>query len=291
MKHVYLFVVTAIFVMLMSDNAYGSPVQLEYQGDYLGLEPPGDTAVQFAPQLISNEFRDRGISFTPDLKEIYFFRKHTDRKWVLVQLKSTQDKWYESVIMPRIGRPTLSPNGSVMHMGRKYMMRSDTGWSDVKSLGPAFEQFRIMRLTATDDGTYIFDEVGPKSGDGVLRYSRLVNGVREEPKVFGKQVNNGKFNAHPFVAPDGSFFIFDGVRENGFGESDLYISFRQADGSWGEAMNMGEKVNSSSNETGATVSPDGKYLFFHSSRVPGHGGIFWINTQIIQELEKQQYAH
>lgn len=61
MKHVYLFVVTAILVMLMGDNAYGGPVQLEYQGDYLGLEPPGDTAVQFAPQLISNEFRDRGI--------------------------------------------------------------------------------------------------------------------------------------------------------------------------------------------------------------------------------------
>jgi hypothetical protein len=43
---------------------------------------------------------------------------------------------------------------------------------------------------------------------------------------------------------------------------DIYISFREKDGSWGTAINMGDKINTPLYEQRARVTPDGKYLFF-----------------------------
>ena len=45
---------------------------------------------------------------------------------------------------------------------------------------------------------------------------------------------------------------------------------------------MGPEVNSDTNEMCASVSPDGKFLFFSSARC-GNGDIYWIDTKIIDE--------
>jgi hypothetical protein len=70
----------------------------------------------------------------------------------------------------------------------------------------------------------VFDDA--KGGD-VIRISTVVNGKRQEPIKIGPVVNTGKMTAHPFIAADESYLIWDSEREGGFGESDLYISFRQ----------------------------------------------------------------
>jgi tricorn protease-like protein len=75
---------------------------------------------------------------------------------------------------------------------------------------------------------------------------------------------------------------------------------------------MGEKINSSGWEFCPTVSPDGKYLFFTSTRrlhepyseipltyerklkilnSPGNGSadIYWVNTKIIEDLKSKEF--
>jgi len=44
--------------------------------------------------------------------------------------------------------------------------------------------------------------------------------------------------------------MWDGERESRFGDSDVFISLRQPDGSWGEAVNLGDKVNTEAEEGG-----------------------------------------
>ncbi|MBE0357502.1 hypothetical protein PPHE_b0826 [Pseudoalteromonas phenolica O-BC30] len=44
-------------------------------------------------------------------------------------------------------------------------------------------------------------------------------------------------------------------------ERDLYVYFKQKDGSWSKPFNLGKSINSKISETVTTVSPDGKYLF------------------------------
>jgi hypothetical protein len=78
--------------------------------------------------------------------------------------------------------------------------------------------------------------------------------------------------------------MWDSEKDTGFGNNDLYISFRQRDGSWGSAINLGAKINTGAEEGGAYVTPDGKYLFFNRYINEKNAGIYWVNAQIIETL-------
>ena len=146
-----------------------------------------------------------------------------------------------------------------------------------------------MGLTVSSQKTYVFDD---HDSIGTIYYSRLVDGVREAPKAFGKEINTGKWTAHPFIAPDESYLIWDSEREGGFGETDLYISFRQSDGSWGTAINMGAEINSEYEDGGGYVTTDGKYFFFNRINLTGsfetsEANIYWVDARIIENLRNQ----
>lgn len=288
MKRITIFITLLISVLAMSSKSHSQVELPVLEGPYLGQKPPGLTPKVFAPSVLSIEHRDGNGFFTPDMKEFYFTRRsNIDGKWTLVVFKSENNIWRESVVGPRVGRPIFTPDGKVMLLGKNYMTRTDTGWSEVKSLGAMFDRkdWRIMRLSASAKGTYVFDDA--KSND-VIRILRLKDGKREEPKLLGKDINSGKWTAHPFISPDESYLIWDSERVNGQGESDLYISFRQQDGSWGAAINMGDKINTSGAERGGYVTPDGKYFFYNSPISKSNSGIHWVDAQIIETLRPKQ---
>ena len=171
-----------------------------------------------------------------------------------------------------------------MHMAKGYKDRIGDGWSERKSLGPMFDRkdWGIMRLSASTKGTYVFDDY--KSND-VIRISTLKDGKRQVPERMDPVVNTGKWTAHPFIAPDESYLIWDSEREGGNGGSDLYIRFRKKDGSWGPALNLGDKVNSDKNEFYASVTSDGKYILFNRGiDDKGNIDIYWVSAQIIETL-------
>ena len=92
-----------------------------------------------------------------------------------------------------------------------------------------------------------FTKLDFKDGSGHLSYSRLVDGKYEPPKKMSDAVNRGKYIAHPYIAPDESYLMWDAEKmdEN---TPDIYISFRQEDGSWSEAINMGDTINTAAYE-------------------------------------------
>jgi Tol biopolymer transport system component len=81
--------------------------------------------------------------------------------------------------------------------------------------------------------------------------------------------------------------IFCSLRkEDNYGRSDLYVSFRKQDGSWTRAKNPGKNVNTSFGAYCPSISPDGKYIFFQSER-SGNGDIYWMDAKIIDKLRKK----
>ncbi|MBY6189243.1 serine hydrolase [Microbulbifer agarilyticus] len=253
-------------------------------GPYLGQKPPGKTPEVFAPGIVSTQLRDYSGFFSPDMSEFYFTRKARDEnKWSLISYKNQNGNWQKQSTEPRVGRPIFSPDGNTMHLGKQFKTRTADGWSEIKSLGAPYEDIRIMRLMSSAKGTYVLDEA-TRDGSGPIRYSRVVDGKRQAPQPFGPEINAGKWNAHPFIAPDESYMIWDGERTSGYGDNDLYVSFRQPDGSWGEGINMGDKINTEVAEGGAIVTPDGKYLFFNRTGDDGNGDIYWVDTKVVEEL-------
>ena len=201
--------------------------------------------------------------------------------------------WEKSeVASPWIGRPVISPDGETMHLGDRYLKRTETGWSQLQSLEPPIvsnDSMYIMRLSSSVNGTFYFDTYKENDLTFPIRYSRFIDGKHEEPIALPKTINTGTFLSHPFIAPDESYLLFDAKREDGFGDSDIYISFKQKDGTWGNAINLGDKINTGAWEASASITPDGKYLFF--SRNVGSDDfenvdIFWVSSKVLQELRQ-----
>lgn len=145
-----------------------------------------------------------------------------------------------------------------------------------------------MRLASSADGTYIFDDY--KNND-VLRISEVKNGQRQPAKLLDAHINSGQWTAHPFIAPDASYIIWDSEKDDGYGDKDLYISFRQPDGQWGSATNLGGNINTDGTEASAYVSPDGKYLFFNrrprwdNVGTEPEGDIYWVDARVIEAFK------
>lgn len=260
------------------------------EGPYLGQRPPGLTPELFAPGIVSTGHLEIEGVFAPGMDEFYFTRQ-VDRDVPRTHAFRYQDGvWKQFMDEPRSGEVALSTDGRTMYLGNRYRERTASGWSEIKSLGPLFEKFPIMRLTASAAGTYVFDE---REEIGTIRDSRLLDGERETPKALGEAINSGTRTAHPFIAADESYLIWDGEREGGYGNADLYISFRQQDGSWGPAINMGEDINTEHEDAYGSVTPDGKYFFFHTvewnegkTSIEG-ANIFWVDARVMERLRPE----
>lgn len=275
--------------LTFSISAHGN-VERDYpvmKGPLLGQKPPGMVAEPFAPGIISQSGWEVEGVFSPAMDEFYFTTRSGEGQPITVTgLRQQEGIWKKYIQFKRNGEVSFSPDGQRMHMAKGYKDRVGAGWSERKSLGPDFDRkdWGIMRLTASAKGTYVFDDY--KSKD-VIRISTVEDGQRQAPKLMGPEVNSGEWTAHPFIAPDESYLIWDSEREGGFGDSDLYISFKQNDGSWGAAINMGEQVNSAGWDAYATVTSDGKYMLFNRQLSETNTDIYWVDAKIIETLRAQ----
>ncbi|WP_413665001.1 hypothetical protein ACG1BZ_07085 [Microbulbifer sp. CNSA002] len=285
MKQFSIQIILLFFILIMSNRSYGQDELSVLEGPYLGQQPPGLIPKLFAPGIISTENLEIEGVFAPGMNEFYFTRQVKGNEVKTHAFQYEDGVWKKFMDEPRSGEVFISTDGNTMYLGNKYRERTASGWSEVKSLGPIFEEFPIMRLTASEDDTYIFDE---RDEIGTIRYSRLIDGKREEPKVLSNEFNTGKQTGHPYISPDKSYIIWDSIREDGYGNADLYISFRQEDDSWGPAINMGEDINTEHEDRYGSVTSDGKYFFFH--RIEWQEGkiekanIYWVDAQIIEDI-------
>jgi Tol biopolymer transport system component len=300
MKRVSTAIVLLFSVLVMSGTSYSQDDIAIPDGPYLGQTPPGSTPEIFAPGIVNKkESTDLEGMFGSDMNTFYFVRaseeyagvvkvgefKGDEVSYGLAVIEYKNNKWQQSVVVKAANEPSISPDGNTILFKNGYIKRTSDGWSGMKSLGEPFASISIMRSAISANGTIYFDTYTKKL-DTPLRYSRLIDGKYEAPKSLGAQFGIGRYNAHPYIAPDENYIVFDSIREDGYGRSDLYISFRQTDGTWGPAINLGDKINTTASEKNPSVSPDGKFLFFDRRTKRGNEDvtIYWVDAQIIANL-------
>jgi WD40-like Beta Propeller Repeat len=93
----------------------------------------------------------------------------------------------------------------------------------------------------------------------------------EVPINLGLGVNSGFADQSPALSKDGLSLYFQSDRL-GFGNTDLWVSQRNSeDEPWGPAANLGDVVNSAAFESRPTLSRDGHWLFFSTTRGGSQG--------------------
>jgi hypothetical protein len=327
---------TAIVVLTLvacSQQKVGFP---SLSGPYLGQTPPGNTPAIFAPGIVSTGLYTRDIAIPGDGSEIYFSISDAAITGIFVT-KLVNNQWTEPEVAPFSGKgffdfePHISPDGTKFFFlsGRPpegkepktgwfyqklwIMNRTDTGWSEPHMIEePVSSENNEFFPSVTNEQVLYFTR-SPKNGKPMIYRSEFRNGVYEKPEMlpFPLPETGMLFNA--FISPKEDFLITcaQGIDSTNI-DQDYYISFRLTDGNWSKLIKFGPEINSpGDNANSAYVSPDGKYLFFSSSRKdpaglqvaggtslrsiidakskPGNGAsaIYWVDARIIEELRKK----
>jgi Tol biopolymer transport system component len=283
------------------DTSAGRPVLIQpaRKGPYLGQRPPGDTSCVFAPGVVSLPGSgDYACTWSPDGREFYFTRSVHDsggvRQFIMTS-RLEQGGWTVPVPVsfsagPNAHEPHVTADGrhiywgwfrpapageppSPVAYGIYAADRGPRGWSEARYVGQG------MFVSSTRDGDlYVTEHVlhdGTVTGyltQATLRDGRFV----ERRRITGAiDVLRPRFQnlAHPCVAPDGSYLVFDVE-----GGSHLCVTFRAPDGSWGPPVDLTE--HGFPRDAGiASISPDGRYLFFGLD-----GDLHWVSTARILAL-------
>jgi len=96
----------------------------------------------------------------------------------------------------------------------------------------------------------------------------------DKPINLGSGVNGkNSFEGQPTVTPDGKTLYFVSIREDEIGDidnMDLYVSYLNDDGTWGDAVNLGTTLNTKGNEKSPFIHEDSHTLYFSSD---GHNSV------------------
>jgi len=243
---------------------------------------------------------ETGRPFRSDLQNIWYTMK-TEKGWTdpsilpitknsnasSPELSAGGSTLYYKALDPAAD-PDVRPKPSFLYGASK----SDSGWINpkiIEGLLPNKKGMGFMSFCFADNGNIYFDYGGPdESGEWWWKicFSELKDGRYEEPVLMEFGINDGLVDWCPWIAPDESYLIWSSHREGCIGSGDLYISFRNDDGTWGDPANMGKSVNTSKQERFPSVSPDGKYVFFaRHADSKTFSDIYWADAEIIERLK------
>jgi glyoxylase-like metal-dependent hydrolase (beta-lactamase superfamily II) len=270
----------------------GAPTGLV--GPFLGQEPPGNLPEVFAPGIVSSaDGFEFSITFSPDGREIYFTRRiEPDGGNTLMVARWTEDGWTAPepasfAAGMQANEPHITPDGSMLFFGSRppegpppgiwVTGREGEGWGPPRFHGPG------MNASSTLGGDLFMYSTGGGGPPGIVSYPKTDDGWGPAERLDGG-VNQPRPGVHGHIAPDGSFIVFDSYQRQGAqgGEGDLFVAFRNADGGWGEAFNLGDEINTPATNFCPALSPDGKYLFFATNR-----DIYWVSAEVSGQLRPE----
>ena len=260
-----------------------------------GSAAPGamPAPVLFAPGVISSGANDGAPTFAPDGRTLYFER--TNGKWAaILESRWVNGAWSTPKLAPFSGtasdqQPAFAPDGSYLvfvssrplsaangsepkFASRLFRVdRTGRGWSEPVEL-PATVNIsnRVYKPSIARNGDlYFMSDIGPggtphwrlfvarHTGDGY---------ATAEPLAFSGPDDN---DVDPFIAPDQSYVVFSSNTRGDIhdGHEHLFLATRTGPG-WSNVMPIRYDGDTAGSDDGeAQVSPDGRTLYFTSSRV------------------------
>jgi hypothetical protein len=280
-------------------------------GEYFGQRKPGIIPEVFAPGVVSTVYLEHSaVAFSPDGKEAYWTGDFRDvgrtegRIFCAIQENGIWSSPRMASFSENLNcyNPVFSNDGRAVYFFAQLfeegeestphiyrVEREKKGWSEPSVVDiPGMKGYLMTQFCFAKNGTLYFStdsDEGHGSFD-VFR-SRSLNGYYTEPENLGKAVNSEFWDSYPYADPEERFLIFTSMgRPDGKGGMDLYICFRNRDGTWTQAKNMGDRINTKGVEALTGISPDGKWLFFVSDR-NGNVDVYWVDAGIIDELKPE----
>ncbi|WP_420571569.1 hypothetical protein [Kordia sp.] len=295
-----------MFVSVMFFNACDTKNQKPKNNDssiskefYFGQKPPNLIPEIFAPGIVSINGRFEGaVSFSPDLREIYFGAYYEGKETAIYYSKLEKGTWttikranFTKGQKKEEMHPFVSQNSK-----RIYFTALDSVFADekiwyVNRLQDSWSAAIQLNSPINDD--LVFSANQAKNGD--MYYFNLSKFktyyAPNENGEFSEKMEIGiTFGHHAFISPSQDYVLVAGENQenNHRKDNDIYVYFKKQDGTWTKPIHLGNSVNSDFDEKSPRISPDGKYIFFGRSERKGEKGlanIYWVSTEVIHKLK------
>lgn len=303
MRHACFMSIVTGLVALFSSACVPEDQSTVVSGPYLGMVPPGETPVVFAPGIVSTDKQELNAIFSPDGDAFYFSISGEGNNVAVMEMQLVDGHWTEPSVASfnsSFGEvdPFISPDGNRLFFGSKRPLPgTDTPapnwqiwvtdwvgdrWGEPTWLPETVNSGarQIYPSVAADGALYFQSEREGTLGGSDIFVSHLVDGEYTDAENVGPPISSEYDEGDVFIAPDGSYIIFvSRDRPDSFGSGDLYISYLQDGNSWSSAVNLGAAVNTDQFDYCPVVSPDGSYFFYSSA-----GQVYWMDTGFIEEL-------
>jgi Tol biopolymer transport system component len=264
-----------IFIFLILGCTTENTNSMKASKPYLGQTPPGTTSQVFAPGVVSLPTSiEYAATFSPDGTEMYFTRRIGENQNIY-ETHLVDDVWTQPTSVAfstgyEAHEPHLTADNKTLYFG---WFRTDNCSMEacIWAVDRTADGWSAPRLVG--EGMFV-----SSSNDGQLFITNFAGGAPSLNKVTltDGQFSDYKFIApgvHPAIAPDGSYLVFDN------GDGNLRVRFLLKDGKWSDAKDLTTQGIPSTASI-ASISPDGKYLFYVDNQ-----DIYWVSTQVIKNLK------
>jgi hypothetical protein len=284
-KNVRTFLLSLFVTIILStySSAQGLP--------YFDQDMPGMQPVRFAPGIFIEELHAPPI-FSPGGDEVYWSLMDLQPGDILF-MKLVDGIWTDPAVAPFSSSegsdsPFISSDGNKLvflsrqnaaHGENIWVVEKNNGeWGTPSMLGNEVNQFNPHWQASIADNQNLYFG-GESGGAGDIFFSEYVNGSYTTAQNLGSAINTDDgLETTPFIALDESYLIF--ARVHGSSPySNLFISSKNNDGSWSEAVKM-TGLSSIYHELYPNISPDGRFMMFLSFR-SGLSLPYWVDAQII----------
>jgi len=207
--------------------------------------------------------------------------------------------------------PVISTDGKILYFivddGKNQdiyysILDRNNNWTARKNIGsPLNTQFSDGILSILPDGNTVLLN-GVYNPDGTKEAGYSISHNLGDKWAFPERVKiNDFYNRNRFtsacLASDGMTLILALERDDGYGDLDLYVCFRNDDGTFSQPKNLGPTINSKETDGTPFLASDGVTIFFSSDghAAIGHADMFvsrrqddsWTNWSIPKNLGKE----
>jgi outer membrane protein OmpA-like peptidoglycan-associated protein len=270
--------------VVTSDNEY-----VEY-----GQKAPLDTWFYLAHAYHLNDSLDKAIKLYSDVKRkmssadalrVEYIDNQIKECRYAIEAEKTPVKISKALFTtwltdyPGANNPAVSKNDSVFVFTLKkedgnhiFCSFKNQTWqkpNDITAQLGGYDRLWSNSLSGKGETLILYMDDG---ADGNLYSSEREGDKWSRIRKLGKNINTKYWEAHGFITPDGKQLFFSSNKPEGFGELDIWLSEKEANGNWGPASNLGNIINTPYNDNTPFYDPDNKNLIFSSIGHSGMGG-------------------
>ncbi|MEM9819917.1 MAG: OmpA family protein [Bacteroidota bacterium] len=198
--------------------------------------------------------------------------------------------------------PLISPDGNTLYFARTdhpqnigeennddiwvAFQQADGSWTQAVNVGaPLNNRLHnfVVAVAPSNDRIYLANEYQSSERNGISVAQK--NGrswSRPEALKIKDHYNNSPFVSY-HVNLDENILLMAVDRDDSYGDMDIYVSFKEKEGTWSAPKNLGADINTVDVESSIFLAADNKTIYFASNGRGGLGGLDMFQSQRLDD--------